>query len=363
MCPDSFSLIKAVRKKTLQFGLLGAGGIAKAYAEAFKTVSSCRLVAVADIQVDAAAAIARDVEGCRSFGSCDSMIRAIDLDAVIICTPPSTHEALAIRCIRSDVHVLCEKPLTIGLESTRRMLEAAESAGVLLTMASKFRYVEDVLLARRMIENGDVGQVVLFENSFTSCVNMTGRWNSDPEISGGGVLIDNGTHSLDLARYFLGPLVDVQVVEGKRIQNLAVEETVRVFVKSTTGAMGSIDLSWSINKELESYISIYGTQGIIRVGWKESVYKSAGSEGWTVFGSGYNKVHAFASQIENFAKAVLGLEPLRITSSDALASVEVIEAAYGALRHGRWTGVEEFLLNHLEVTRALSECEETGRLT
>jgi predicted dehydrogenase len=272
------------------------------------------------------------------------MRESIALDAVVICTPPSTHEAISIQFLSHGIHVLCEKPLTIGAESARRMLEAADASGAILTMASKFRYVEDVVVAKGLIDSGAIGEIILFENFFTSQVDMSERWNSRAEISGGGVLIDNGTHSLDLTRYFLGPLRDVQVVEGKRVQGLSVEETVRVFVKSVAGAMGSIDLSWSINKELESYINIYGTGGTIRIGWKESKFKKLGSQEWTVFGAGYDKVQAFLRQIENFSRAVLGQEPLRITGVDALASVEVIEAAYEALRQSQWTAVGSNLL-------------------
>jgi predicted dehydrogenase len=219
------------------------------------------------------------------------------------------------------------------------MVEAARTAGVKLTMASKFRYVEDVIRAKSIVTSGILGEIVLFENAFTSRVDMASRWNSDSNISGGGVLIDNGTHSVDLMRYFLGPLAEVQVVEGKRVQGLPVEDTVRIFVKSTSGIMGTIDLSWSINKELDSYINIYGSHGTVFVGWKQSMYRQVSSNDWIVFGNGYDKVQAFRNQITNFCKAILGEEALLIKAEDALASVEVIEATYAALRQNQWTSI------------------------
>ena len=142
-------------------------------------------------------------------------------------------------------------------------------------------------------------------------------------------------------RYFIGPLAEVQVVEGKRVQGLAVEDTVRIFVRSISGVMGTIDLSWSINKELDSYINIYGSHGTVFVGWKESKYRQSSSRDWVVFGNGYDKVQAFRSQINNFSKAIRGEENLLITAEDALASVEVIEAAYAALRQNQWATVSQ----------------------
>ena len=325
-------------REKLKFGMVGAGGIAQAYAQAFEGCEEAELVAVADVRRSAGDALAAGL-GCRSYDSYEAMAEKSQLDAVIVCTPPNTHRDICLFFSERRVHVLCEKPLSIDVLSARLMLDAATRHGVYLTMASKFRYVEDVVRARSLVASGVIGEVILFENAFTSRVQMSSRWNSDPAVSGGGVLIDNGTHSVDLMRYFLGPLSEVQVVEGKRSQGLKVEETVHIFVRSFGGVMGNIDLSWSINKEQENYLSIYGTEGTIKVGWKEAKYRKSSAQDWVVFGHGYDKVQAFRSQINNFSRAIRGEEQLLITPQDALASVEVIEAAYAALRQSQWTTV------------------------
>lgn len=337
-----------------RFGLVGAGRIAETYAQAFAGLAAegaapiAVLAAVADVRPEAAAALAGRL-GCPAFESYRAMSMAMSgpraLDAVVVCTPPVTHPEIALHFLRRGVHVLCEKPLSIDIRSARLMAYGARRSGALLAMASKFRYAEDVIRARRLVEAGTIGELVEVENSFTSRVAMAARWNSDPALSGGGVLIDNGTHSVDLVRLFLGALSEVQVVEGARLQGLAVEETVRLFVRGTGGAggaMASIDLSWSVSREADAYLTLYGTAGVIQVGWRESRYRASGS-GWVPFGAGYDKLQAFRSQIGNFVRAVRGEEEMRITMEDALASVEVVEAAYRSLHRslqgGRWTAV------------------------
>jgi predicted dehydrogenase len=321
--------------------MVGAGGIAASYAAAFGDNPDAELVGVADVRLAAAEAIAARFPGCRAFDRFPSLVEGPEFDAVIICTPPNTHEPIACHFLREGKHVLCEKPFTTSTASARRMLVAADRAGLVLTMASKFRYVADVIRAKQLLAEGLIGAVILFENAFTSRVDMRGRWNSDPAIAGGGVLIDNGAHSLDLTRYFLGPLVEVNVVEGRRIQPLPVEDTVQVFVRSAAGAVGTIDLSWSMNKELDSYINIHGENGTIRVGWRESKYKLAGSSDWVLFGAGYDKGQAFRHNIGNFARHLRDAEPLVISSRDALANVEAIDAGYSSLLGQSWVPLEE----------------------
>jgi predicted dehydrogenase len=326
--------------KTLNFGLIGAGAIAKTHVDAFARRTDCKLVGVADVNLEAASKLASQAEA-KAFSSAEELLNAdVPLHAAVICTPPSTHEEIAVACVNRGLHVLCEKPFAVDSLSARRMVRAAVKADVILTMASKFRYTPDVAAAKQIIDQGMLGEILLLENVFASRVDMRNRWNAQPAVSGGGVLVDNGAHSVDLLRYFLGPLAEVNTVEGKRVQSLAVEDTVRVFVRSRAGVVGSIDLSWSMNKEVDAFLSFYGSEGVLHVGWKGSRYRLGNSGEWTTLGKGYDKVEAFSRQLGNFCAAIREEEALVIGPDDAIASVDAIEAAYRSLRRCRWTSLK-----------------------
>ncbi|MGI9430857.1 MAG: Gfo/Idh/MocA family protein [Myxococcota bacterium] len=325
----------------VRFGVVGAGVIAQSHVAALRSLPGAEIVGVADSRPEAARALAEEC-GCAAHSDHVALAQATNVDAVIVCTPPAFHPALTIELLERDIAVLCEKPLAIDSEAAQAMCEASRRSGALFTMASKFRYVEDVVRARSLVASGIVGDVVLFENAFTGRVDMSQRWNSQQRISGGGVLIDNGTHAVDLLRYFLGPIEEVQAVEGKRLQHLEVEDTAQLFVRSRDGVMGTIDLSWSVDKRLDDFLRIHGSEGTLRVGWQGSYYARHGSP-WVRFGEGYDKLGAFTSQLENFVAALRGEEDLRVTPEDGLASVRVIEAAYRSLDSSRYVPVEPVL--------------------
>jgi predicted dehydrogenase len=319
----------------MRLGIIGAGAIAQSYIRALETCPMAKLHAVVDPRPDVARAVAESAR-CESYASHLDLAEREDCDAVIVCTPPSSHADIALTFLAKGVPVLCEKPLSTDVATARALCEQAQNKGASLAMASKFRYVDDVIRAKSIIASGLVGDVILVENTFAATVNMSRRWNSDPAIGGGGVLIDNGTHSVDIVRYLVGPVLEVMAVEGKRIQDLPVEDTVALFMRTEGGADARIDLSWSIDKEQDSYIRVYGSHGMVHVGWAASRYRQLTSPDWIVFGRGYDKIAAFSSQLMNFCNHIRHHEPLLITPQDALASVEVIQAAYQSLHKGQW---------------------------
>jgi predicted dehydrogenase len=329
-----------VRPGPLDFALVGAGGIAQSWAEAFAGCDGAAIAGVVDPRLDLARALA-EPHDCPAFADYEVMLDDVDCDAALICTPPSTHAEIALAFLERGVSVLCEKPLALDTASATKMLDVAEGNDAILAMAAKFRYVTDVVQARAIVHSGILGEIVLFENVFAARVPMASRWNSVPEISGGGVLIDNGTHAVDVARYFLGPIQEVLAVEGKRVQTLDVEDTARLFIVASDGTHGTIDLSWTIDKQAESYIEIFGSEGTIRVGWRESRFRRASSPDWVRFGSGYDKIDAMRRQLADFCGAVHGTHELLITPEDALASVAAIEAAYESMRRNHWSRVAD----------------------
>jgi len=324
-----------MKKSPLSFALIGAGGIAQTHLQAFAKTNLASLKAVVDVRLESAQAVAAAMH-CKAFSDVAAIPNDLSIDAAIVCTPPSTHPQICAQLAKRGCHVLCEKPVATRLSIALDMIETAAKAGTILTMASKFRYVEDMVYAKQLITSGVLGDILLFENTFAGHVDMTKRWNSNPAISGGGVLIDNGTHSVDIVRYLLGPLDSIQTIEGLRSQDLPVEDTVRIHAKTSKGTLAAMDLSWSINKQTPWYASIYGTQGTVLIGWKESKYKRAVDTDWTIFGRGYDKVQAFTSQLNNFCNAIHGIEPLLITSEDAIASAEAIERAYESMKKDDW---------------------------
>lgn len=319
--------------------MIGAGSIAQAYLNAFESSETAELVAVADTNLEAAVRAA-DRFGCRVYDSHTSLLRSHRFEAALICTPPASHAPIALDLLRCGIHVLCEKPFAVDVASARRMLHVAARFGVKVTMASKFRYVGDVIQAQAFIASGLLGDILTFENSFTSSVSMAGRWHANPAMSGGGVVIDNGTHSVDILRYLCGPVTAIAAYEGARAQGLQVEDTAHLVARTSRGVLGSIDLSWSCNQETDSYLRVSGTKGSLTLGWARSKFRHGDNHGWISFGSGYNKIDALRHQLDNFCRSLHGEEDLMITSEDALASVATIAAAYRSLRGDRWVPID-----------------------
>ncbi|MGD9632023.1 MAG: Gfo/Idh/MocA family protein [Pirellulales bacterium] len=323
----------------VRIAVVGCGRISQSYFQALRGIDEVVVAAVVEPRESSGRAAAEE-NHCQWLEDFRDPSLVQNIDAVIVSAPPNVHHPISKHFLERGRHVLCEKPFSLGSHEAIDLVNSATERERVLMMASKFRYVADVIKAKSIIEAGILGDIILYENTFCGRVPMADRWNSDAKIAGGGVLIDNGSHSADIARYLLGPVREVQAVFGPRTQRLDVEDTATLRFRTAEGVNGTIDLSWSINKEMDTYISVYGSEGTLHVGWKESRYRQEGNPNWISFGKGYDKLAALRGQITNFVGTIRGKAMPLITPNDGLASVQVIEAGYASANKDNWLSVE-----------------------
>lgn len=327
-----------MKKNKIQLALFGCGGIAQTHLEAIAHVPRIQLVSVQDVNAEAAEHAARKYN-VNAVTKTEDIFNDDSIDAVIICVPPVYHFEFIKKALASGKHVMCEKPFTLTVKEAEEVKKLAKKADKIVTMASKFRFVEDVIEARKLVQSGIIGDIVMAEVIFCSIVDMQKRWNSDRKISGGGVLIDNGSHAVDVIRYVVGPIKSVYAQEGRKTQQMSVEDTARLHFETENHVVGMVDLSWSLYKHTPNYVNIFGTKGTIEVGWAQSLIWDAKDKTSRIFGNGYKKLDAFIRQIEHFADCVEKKTTPILSIDDAIGSVRVIEAAYTSIQERRWLKV------------------------
>ncbi|MDP6930093.1 MAG: Gfo/Idh/MocA family oxidoreductase [Planctomycetota bacterium] len=322
----------------LRVGVIGVGRIARDWVPVVLGTPAFELVGVVDADPRALEDAVREFDTA-GFSGVSEMIDMVEPDAALILTPPVSHADLAVKLFACGVHVLCEKPLALNAAEVARMLDEASRSSCALVMASKFRHVPAVSQALTLIDEGLIGEVRHFDNWFCAETDMSSRWNSDPEISGGGVLIDNGVHAVDLAQLFLGSIVRVSARLDRSEKNLSVEDTASLEMENAAGVSGRSELSWAIDRKVDDFVCVEGSAGTLRVGWKKSSYRLSGESAWHEFGDGYDKRVAFRRQLEDFASVVRGDRSPAIGVSDALHCARVIDAAYRSASEGEWATV------------------------
>jgi predicted dehydrogenase len=322
----------------LRVALVGAGRIARVHADALEGSGEARLVAVADPRWEAARALSLDT-GCPAYASAEEMVARERPEAAIVCTPPCHHAAVTCYLLGEGVHVLCEKPFALDPGEGAAMVGAAESAGRRLVLASKYRFVPGVVLARKLLLSGSLGDPQGAEITFAQKVDMKGHWYADPAVSGGGVLADNGPHAVDLLRFLFGPVESVHAAEGPREQKLPVEEAVEVEARAGDGVAARVHLSWNAAGG-ETYLTIHGSEGTVEIGWKGCRCRPPQTAEWTPLAPGYDRAQAFRAMHQSFVRAARGLGEPEGSTEDALASTAVVAAAYASLARREWVRVD-----------------------
>jgi len=186
----------------LRVGLLGSGFMGEVHAEAWRHAGSAKVVAIGGIPIERAERLA-GIFGADATASLDEVVARRDVEAVDICLPTPMHEEFAVKALQSGKHVLCEKPLTLSLDSADRIFEAAAGSGKVFMVAQVVRFWPQYRAARDLVNAGAVGRLLSARLSRTSAPPSWAKWFEDPHKSG-GALFDLGIHDLDYAVWLLG---------------------------------------------------------------------------------------------------------------------------------------------------------------
>ena len=247
----------------MRFGLIGAGAIGKIRADALKQSDFCELVAVADLDEGRARNAAPEA---KYYADANALISAGDVDAVIISTPPSLHEALAVAAASAGKHVLVEKPMAATPDACERMIGAARAAGTLLTVGYNHRYFEALKLVRDVVRSGEIGTLTHVRgfSGHSGLSEFKAPWMYDKKVMGGGALMDNGTHMIDLVRYIIGDPTEVCGFATNKVWGLEVEDEGIALLRTTEGTTASIEASWHEWRGYRFHIEAYGDRGMAR---------------------------------------------------------------------------------------------------
>lgn len=199
-------------QSVVRLAFVGTGGIAKAHAAAVAALSGqVEIVAAADPSADALAAFTASTKAA-GFSSAAAMLAAIaerrvNAHGIVLCTPPNVRAEVIEPALKAGLGVLVEKPLAGTADAARHLARlAAAHASVPVAIGYCHRFTPAMLEAKRLVAQGRIGRLTRFENVFAfHHPPMSGRWFSDPAVSGGGSFVDTGCHSLDLFHFLVGP--------------------------------------------------------------------------------------------------------------------------------------------------------------
>jgi predicted dehydrogenase len=332
----------------MRVGIIGCGRIARNHVSGLRDVDGVEVVAVADTDAARAAAFAAEHGVPHHYGDADRMLAA-GLDAVTVCTPHAAHEAGVLAAARHRTHVLCEKPVAVTVAQARRMVDATAAAGVRFGVLFQRRFWPAAVRVRRALDEGGLGVpvcggVLVRFNRDAAYYAEPGRGRSAAE--GGGVLMTQAIHHVDLLRWFMGP---ARRVTGRCATlvprgGLEVEDTAAAVVEFASGAIATIQAGTTFRPGLGAEVWVSDAQGrtagVVEcpegVGstLAEAVGPSAGGSDLPLAEIHERLVPYHALQIADFVEAVRrGREPA-VTGRDAVASLEIVEAVYASSRSG-----------------------------
>ena len=335
------------------FGVVGCGVIAPTHCAAINDVAGADLVAVCDTNPEKAEKIGKEY-GVPFYTDLDEFLKHPGLDVVNVCVPSGYHAQVGKAVARAGKHVLVEKPIEVTKEAALQLIEACEQAGVKLGVISQHRFAKDIIKVKEAIEAGEFGKMVLGEASIkwyrTQQYYDSGDWRGTKALDGGGALMNQGVHYIDMLQWLMGPVESIRAEAVTLTHQIEVEDLATAILRFKNGALGTITGSTSIFPGLPERLEIHGENGtaLIAADILQTYYNRKDMENVGNYGMSPKEKEKAASsggaggaanpaaighslhtaQVADFAAAVREGRDPAITGQAALRPLEIILAIY-----------------------------------
>lgn len=252
----------------LRWGIIGCGNVAEHKGgPALYTVDDSELIAVMRRDRSEAESFAERHQAKRYYTDLDSLLSDDEINAIYIATPPYLHCEQTILAAQSGKHVLCEKPMAMNVTECQQMIDACNEAGVTLMVAYYRNHYPNIEKMKSFMDDGRIGEVVLARVNCTSLYNPNRadlkNWRIDPKISGGGVLMDIGSHRISLLAYLMGEIVTVKGIAETVKSDLPVDDSAVFTLRFVNGTHAVANINWNVGVSYDS-VEVLGTEGSLK---------------------------------------------------------------------------------------------------
>ena len=337
-------------EKVFRFGIVGCGVISATHAKCIAELPNAELVAVCDIVEEKARRLAAEYS-VEVYVDYQRMLERSDIDIVTVLTPSGLHAKIAIDAARAGKHVIVEKPMDVTLAQADAMIEAASSAGVKLCVISQHRFDPPVVALKEAIHSNKLGQLN-FGGSHTKWYRSqeyydSGDWRGTWALDGGGALINQSIHYVDLLTYIMGPVAEISAYTATRAhERIEVEDIAVAAVKFTSGAIGLLEGNTAAYPGLCARLDIYGSDGSVVIendrvkDWNlrcGDTYLSDDGPVGLIAGTSSHDIwhHSHKKQIADMLAAISeNREPL-VNGYEGRRALQIVLAVYESSRTGK----------------------------
>ena len=329
-----------------KIAIIGCGAVADMHAQAISGLENAVLYGVFDTRLESSERFAQK-HGCSVFATMEELLACPEVDIVNICTPSGLHAKLAIEVAKAGKHIIIEKPLAITKEQLDELVATVEKYNTKVEVITQLRFAPSIRKAKKAIDEGRLGKILLadFRGKFYRSEEYykQGGWRGTWAMDGGGALMNQGVHGVDLIQYLMGGVDSVTAICRTLARDIETEDTAYALVEYSNGAIGSMHSTTVAAPGYPRTIEISGTKGTIKL-VEDAI------EVWDIEGESEEKGHTESNASSNpmdfshtfhqmhFADLIDAIENDRAPMVDVYEGrkpVDIILAVYESSRTGK----------------------------